>query len=188
MDRRLVLKLFAVTDFHGSVEAAKTLHTVIKAERPDLTLVCGDISDFGDAKDVEIVLRTLLGETPGVYVMGNCDPQELLLKGAPGLEDGNLHGKAKLLGTTLIVGLGGSTPTPFPTSTQLREDEILTVMLNLAGEVDMEQHESLVFLLHNPPYNTKTDLSSSGKAYWKPHSKGFHSSFEATNRLPRTYS
>lgn len=163
MERRLVLKLFAVTDFHGSVEAAKTLHTVIESERPDMTLVCGDISDFGDAKDVEVVLRTLLGETPGVYVIGNCDPKELLLNGAPGFEEGNVHGRAKLAETTLIIGLGGSTPTPLPTLTHLREDQILTVMLSLSGEVEREKHESLVFLLHNPPYNTKTDLSSSGK-------------------------
>ncbi len=63
----------------------------------------------------------------------------------------------------MIVGLGGSTPTPFPTWTQLREDEILTAMLSLSGEVEREPHESLVLLLHNPPYDTKTDLSSSGK-------------------------
>ncbi len=85
MDGRLVLKLFAVTDFHGSVEAAKTLHTVIESERPDLTLVCGDISDFGNAKDVEIVLRTLLGETPGVYVNGKLRPTRTFVKGCPRL-------------------------------------------------------------------------------------------------------
>ncbi len=132
------------------------------SERSDLALVCGDISDFGDALDVQVVLDAFLGEIPGFYVTGNCDPLELLAKGAPSFEDRNLHAKAKLSGTTLIVGLGGSTPTPVQTPTQLREDEVLTLMLGLTGEVEGQQHKSLVFLFHNPPYNTKTDLSSTG--------------------------
>ena len=156
------MRLFAVTDFHGSVESAKSLHAAMQSESVDLALVCGDISDFGDAKDVEVVLDAFFGEISGYYVTGNCDPQELLTEGAPNFEETNLHAKAKLVGTTLLVGLGGSTPTPGPTPTQLREDEILTIMLRLAGVVESEQHKSLVFLFHNPPYNTTTDLSSSG--------------------------
>ena len=134
----------------------------MQSQRPDLALVCGDISDFGDAMDLQAVLDAFFGEVPGFYITGNCDPLELLTKGAPGFEDRNLHAKAKLVGTTLIVGLGGSTPTPGPTPTQLREDEILTIMLGLTGEVEDQHHESLIFLFHNPPFNTKTDLSSKG--------------------------
>lgn len=84
-------------------------------------------------------------------------------KGAPGFEGGNLHAKTKLEGRLLILGLGGSTPTPFPTWTQLREDQILKIMISLTGETERQQYESLVFLLHNPPFNTKTDLSSTGR-------------------------
>jgi uncharacterized protein len=156
------LKLFAVTDFHGSVESAKNLHATIKSEGADLALVCGDISDFGDAADVQFVLQTFYGEIPGFYVTGNCDPPELLTKGVPSFEERNLHARTKLVGTTVIAGLGGSTPTPSPTPTQLREDEILRIMLRLGGDIQEQQHESLVFLFHNPPYNTKTDLSSTG--------------------------
>ncbi len=135
----------------------------MESENADLGLVCGDISDFGEPIDVQVVLDAFFGALPGFYVIGNCDPPELLTGGAPDYEDRNLHAKIALLGTTLIAGLGGSTPTPGPTPTQLREDEILTIMLSLAGEVERHQHESLVLLLHNPPYNTKTDLSSTGK-------------------------
>lgn len=131
-------------------------------ERPDVALVCGDISDFGDAVDVQVVLDAFLGEIPGFYVAGNCDPLELLAKGTPSMEERNLHAKAKVVGTALILGLGGSTPTPIPTPTQLREDDILSIMSSLAVEVERLQPQSLVFLFHNPPYNTKTDLSSSG--------------------------
>ena len=133
----------------------------MESESAELALVCGDISDFGDAVDVQVVLDAFFGEIPGFYVTGNCDPQELLTKGVMGFEDRNLHAKAKLVGTTMFVGLGGSTPTPGPTPTQLREDEILTIMLKLAREVESEQRKSLVFLFHNPLYNTTTDLSSS---------------------------
>ncbi len=35
-------------------------------------------------------------------------------------------------------------------------------MLSIAGEVERQPHESLIFQLHNPPFNTKTDLSSRG--------------------------
>lgn len=134
----------------------------MELERPDIALVCGDISDFGDARDVQVVLDAFFGEIPGFYVTGNCDPLELLTAVTLGFEERNLHAKAKLVGATLILGLGGSTPTPSPTPSQLREDEILRIMLSLTGEAENQQHKSLVFLFHNPPYNTKTDLSSRG--------------------------
>ncbi len=156
--------MFAATDFHGSVEAAKNLHSAIEDEKPDLALACGDISDFGDAVDLQVVLQGFFGgDVPGCYVTGNCDPRELLEKGVPGYEDRNLHGKTKLVGNCLIIGLGGSTPTPVPTWTQLHEDEFLMMTQHLVGQVVKHQYDSLVFLLHNPPFNTNTDLSSTGK-------------------------
>ncbi len=94
--------------------------------------------------------------------MGNCDPSELLENGAPGFQEQNLHGRTRLYGETLLLGIGGSTPTPFPTPTQLLEEEILALLQKLERDAERQPHETLVFLLHNPPLNTKTDFSSSG--------------------------
>lgn len=158
------MKLIAASDFHGSVEAAKSLHGVIEEEKPDLALACGDISDFGDATDLAVVLEAFFGrETKGYYVLGNCDPREYLDKGVPGLEERNLHARIRLHEHTMLLGLGGSTPTPFPTWTQLQEDEILLIMEQLYKEAVKRSYESLIFVLHNPPATTKTGISSLGR-------------------------
>jgi len=67
------LKLVAISDIHGNTAALNDAKKVIEKVKPDVVVVCGDITHTGDADDAVLVLRNIEGLAPILYVWGNMD-------------------------------------------------------------------------------------------------------------------
>ncbi len=71
-------KLLAVSDIHGSGDAAEDLAHILAAERPDRLLLLGDLLRPAMNPVVREQLTTLLNQQspPPVAVRGNCDQED----------------------------------------------------------------------------------------------------------------
>jgi Icc-related predicted phosphoesterase len=156
------MKILAVADFHGSVEAAKK--TAVKAQtiNADVILACGDITHFGLPRDAEKVLAPLVTlRIPVLYVPGNCDPPSLLDTTLEGVQ--MMHGKCQTIGNFSFIGAGTIPvdrvhPSPFEVS-----DEEIQSALN-QGLKQCRSGRSVIVVAHSPPVYTKLD-----KAYFGGH-------------------
>jgi uncharacterized protein len=135
------MRFLAVTDFHN--DYTKVPEILKKAGRVDGTLLAGDLTEFGPTDNADKLLKEL--PKPIFAVPGNCDPQDMvdLLES----EDINLHEKKKTLDGIILVGIGGSNPTPFNTPFEFSEDEIRKVLERLVKGVS----GTTILLSHAPP-------------------------------------
>lgn len=146
------MKVLAVADFHGDRVAARNIAKVISRRNPDLVLVAGDLTDIGSLEDAKNILEILGRDV--YYVPGNCDPIDLA-RGAPDFEKGCIHGTAITRGDISLVGLGGSTITPFSTPFELTEEELEDLLDKAYSGVKGE----FILLTHDAPWNTKLDTT-----------------------------
>jgi len=147
------MKIIAITDIHGHLEAIDRIGTELKSV--DLVLLAGDLTHFGQEKEVKQVLERIMEYNRQILaVPGNCDqPQvETYLN----LYHLNLHGRGKTFNNLGIVGLGGSLPCPGHTPNEYSEQQLAEflqqgkAMLNAA-------HNPFILLSHQPPKNTLND-------------------------------
>lgn len=155
------MRLLAVTDFHGATTAIGRANEKAAKEKSDMILVCGDVTHFGSYDLAKEFLRLLAkSKLPVLFVPGNCDPPELIqgvrIRGVT-----NLHGTCKVQEDLCFVGVGGCPPSPFFTSNEFSEEQILETLENAYAKVD--ETKKLVLVSHAPPYNTRLDTASLGK-------------------------
>ena len=114
------MRVLAASDIHSSNVGARAVRRAVDVQRPDLTIICGDVTHFGPVSWARTFLESLPGRV--FAIPGNCDPPEM----ASVLEDMgiSLHGKALTIGDDVFIGLGGSSPTPFHTLYEISEREI----------------------------------------------------------------
>ncbi|CAB50566.1 metallophosphoesterase [Pyrococcus abyssi] len=148
------MKIVAVTDIHGNKGSVVALAKVIEDLRPELILIAGDITHFGDGKVAEQILEPLLRLNIRVLaIMGNCDGRDVpRILERLGI---NVHNKRVKVKETGVVGLGGSNVTPFSTIWEFSDDEIYSSLKKNYKQGD-------IVLTHSPPYNTKLDRTFSG--------------------------
>ncbi len=153
------MNIIGLADVHGSRRAVESARHVLAAA--EVVIFTGDITNFGRAPETEQVVAPLLeGSARVLAVSGNCDyPQVddyLTEKGI------NLHGRGVVINGLGLVGAGGSLVTPFHTPNELTEEEMQQVL-----QQGLQQLPSpatpLVLVSHQPPYDTKCDLLSSGE-------------------------
>jgi uncharacterized protein len=154
-------KILFFSDMHGDRRAVDVAHTVIKKEKPDLVVYLGDFSKrVGDKKqnvdDAAYLLGKLSEHSEVKALFGNCDEPDLVdfLES----EGASLHNKLYNIGKTIIIGYGGSSPTPFHTPSEFGENEIKESLENLIREAERFEPEILILATHTPPKNTKTDV------------------------------
>lgn len=147
------MRILQMTDFHGSERALRASRELIQEHTPDLFLVTGDITDFGPLEYASALFRDL--GVKALAIPGNCDPRSIL--GV--LEDMkiNLHGRRVSFRGQTIVGLGGSTPTPFGTPFELREEEMRAALAPL-------MEAGVVLATHSPPYGRVDVVPGAGHA------------------------
>ncbi len=126
------LKLLVISDIHGEKKSLNRIKAAYHNHDPDLTVVCGDITHFGNKNDAVDYLEKIPTDTIGV--VGNCDPK--------GVEDAYKEVSARYLHLNPVkiegiefVGISGS---------------------NYSKE-DLDKFEKLstdsdVFVLHQPAY------------------------------------
>ncbi|MFQ5909176.1 MAG: metallophosphoesterase family protein [Thermoplasmata archaeon] len=118
------MRMLAATDIHSSNPGARAIRNAVLAHRPELTLICGDVTHFGPLSWAEAFLENLPGDV--LAIPGNCDPPEMVSI----LEDLgiSLHAKEVKIEGHAFVGLGASSLTPFNTPFELSEDEIRSTL------------------------------------------------------------
>ena len=146
------MKLLIVSDIHGSKRAIDLISEKIFKLGPDVTIICGDITNFGSPEEAKEIIDTFQGTV--LAGPGNCDP--------PGIEGGvadshgiDLHGKVKTIGGVTFAGFGGS-KRMFGTVREYDED-------HLGENVQKVIRGANVLVLHGPPYGVN-DLSPKGHA------------------------
>lgn len=135
------MRILQMTDVHGSRQALEQSRWALEEHDPDLFLVTGDITNFGPLG----FAREFLADrpVPTLAIPGNCDPRDIV----PLLEEleVSLHGRRTTVGGETLVGLGGSSPTPFGTPFELSEAEIREGLEPILVE-------DAILATHSPPY------------------------------------
>jgi Icc-related predicted phosphoesterase len=130
-----------------------------RSAAPD-ALVAGDLTTLGGVAAARHVIEAIEAVHPVVFAqIGNMDRPEVndWLE-ARGI---NLHRKVrKLLPNVALLGVGGSTFSPFGTPSEFPEARFSEWLEELALRAGSTQH--IVLAAHNPPYNTACDRTSNG--------------------------
>jgi len=150
------LKIIVLSDIHGNFKAAYSISREALRLKPDLVVICGDITHFGSLNEVEKML-SFFRDFQTFFVPGNCDPPALLTMRIVD-KALNIHDKLHVLDSMAFLGIGGSTKTPFTTQIEFEEEEIC----QMAREALNDFRGRLIVVSHSPPANTLTDLTSLG--------------------------
>ena len=136
------MNILVTADTHGSELGMTTVLGRVTSLAPDLLIIAGDITQFGQPQGY---VKTLLSaiHTRALVVPGNCDPigiiREIEQTGAT-----CLHNKKISLDGYTFVGYGGSPPTPFGTPFEIPEDEI-------ANSLRALMEKGVILVTHAPP-------------------------------------
>ena len=75
----LAMRILQVNDIHGRLGRVEEIVKKAGEVNPDLIVVAGDITHFGDLEDGEEILDKLSEAGVQIFlVSGNCDPPEML--------------------------------------------------------------------------------------------------------------
>lgn len=150
------MKIIHLTDIHSDFY---NLQKVIGSENYDLVLISGDITHFGDETELKKALQFLdKKEVKYFTVTGNCDKPgcEVLLNKLLV----SIDCKVIDLDDFQIAGLGGSLPCPGKTPNEYTEDEYASKIDQI--ETSLNVKKPLIFVTHQPPYNTLNDKVVAG--------------------------
>ena len=144
-------------DLHGRV---RRVREIPELEKADGIILTGDLTTLGGTAAARHVIESVTAAHPAVFAqIGNMDRPEVndWLE-ARGI---NLHRHVRsLLPNVALLGVGGSTFSPFGTPSEFPEarfSEWLEALALRAGSTPI-----LVLAAHNPPYNTVCDRTSDG--------------------------
>ena len=145
------MRIIAISDIHGHLDAAEKLGRLIDELKPDLVLLAGDITNFGSVEAAGEILEAIgRGDVEMMFVPGNCDPRLLSEVDEFGGAY-NIHGMVQNFSGMDFIGLGGSGPTPFKTPNELSEEEVKLLLSRL------HPSHGAVILSHQPPHDTDFD-------------------------------
>ncbi len=154
----MYVRILVVSDIHDKYENVKKLKNISR----DLTIVLGDFVEFGkpEISTVRRILEELGSQGETLYVPGNCDPREAT-KDLGIANTSNIHMRYRVLGDYVLVGYGGSNPTPFNTPLEIPEDVIEREFESIIKEA-LGTGKKLIFICHAPPKDTAIDKIVSG--------------------------
>lgn len=158
------MRILCIADIHGQRGALLELKSYAVANGFRHILILGDFPSYHSFRNPErsrdevgFVLDSLT-DFEVLAIPGNCDqPATLDVFEEYGV---NLHEKSIVFGDTTLVGLGGSSPTPFNSPFEMDEEVIYEKLERLLQGVNSEK---TVVAVHNPPYDTKCDIRASGE-------------------------
>jgi Icc-related predicted phosphoesterase len=135
------MKILAAADLHGSQYRLNLVLHHITAEKPDLVVLCGDLTQFGPGQVATNFLNQLPVETLAVH--GNIDsadvPQAIDNSTAT-----NLHLKQVVRHGTWFIGIGGNLPSSL-SDLEIRDG-------TSAQPLKAVLSEASVLVTHVPPY------------------------------------
>jgi hypothetical protein len=151
------VKIIAMTDIHGKVDAAHFIAAELRAA--DVVLLPGDLTNFGNRDEAARIVDVVRTYNPKVLaVMGNCDRHEV----EQYLTDEGLclHRRHQTIDGVVFAGLGGSLPCPVRTLNEWSEEQIAE---HLDAAIEGAPADvPLVLVSHQPARDTVTDLAGIG--------------------------
>lgn len=180
------LKLLVVGDIHGTITGLQTVLKSIKLTKPDLLVVCGDITNHGlpqgwvkyfFTKIIDSLLPNRVRDNIILAVPGNCDPETSVSAELNALQQQqkqviNLHRRCitHYPSGLKFVGIGGSNLTPFCTDFEITEATLSEWLKPLVIP-------NVILVTHTPPkgildrLGTQDNLGSSAIAEYVKVSK-----------------
>lgn len=158
ISKKMDFTFIHLTDIHGAFYAIHKIGKELK--NANLVVLSGDISHFGKDKDVRQIIERITEYNKNIVaVAGNCDYKEadeyLTREGI------NLNKRIKTIRGFTLCGLGGSLPCPGPTPFEYKENEVKKWLKEL--ETNITSSNPILFVTHEPPYNTNLDKLTDGR-------------------------
>lgn len=145
------MKILVFSDAHSDFDVIYNIIEKAKKEKVDFLVCAGDLTNFGSGLD--FILKKLDIGIPLIIIPGNHETEEQIKKAEQKFSFiHSIHCKTYSTDSLVFFGYGGSTFTPFHTPYELKEknfEKILKFKIT---------SEKLIFIVHQPPYNTKLDL------------------------------
>lgn len=144
-------------DIHMEPGKAKNIPELKDA---DLVVITGDTTNRGNDSDAMEALAPITAINPKIKILfGNMDKSSVetmfIEKGI------NLHAKGFLIEhDTGIIGLGGSTPTPFDTPSEFQDSDLKDCLEKAYDEVNGAKR--IILFTHTPPFSTSLDKIHGG--------------------------
>ena len=161
------MSVLCLCDLHGR---NRGLERLLDALRPELVLVGGDITHQGDGDAALAVLQPIIAAGVALLaVPGNMDRPEV----AAALDElgVGIHGRGRAVALSPasgepyrigVLGVGGSTPTPWGTPFELSEQRV-TALLEAAWPA-VRECSPVVLVAHSPPLGTRLDRTGATHA------------------------
>jgi len=152
------MKIVALTDIHGNLRYLNDIIPHLKDT--DLTVIAGDITNFGDRYNAEMVINPIKEYSNNILaVYGNCDyPTVENFIEELGI---SIAWNWRKVDDYIYVGLGGSLSCPARTPGEYTDDRYMkfleSVKTNLSSNSDR-----LILITHEPPRDTICDRAYSG--------------------------
>jgi Icc-related predicted phosphoesterase len=153
------MKIVSFGDVHMATRNLARMGSIMRDT--DLVILSGDLTNFGGVDEARQVIDAVREVCPRVLALpGNLDRREVftLLE----TERITLHGAGIVIDGVGIFGCGGSNITPFHTPSELTEEEIYSALRR--GYNTVQTHRPLLMVCHTPPFNTRCDRLTGGKA------------------------
>ena len=145
--------IVAFADMHGDVSS---IHRVLAREQPDVVLLLGDITHFGNQDSAEKIVAAIEQHGPAMLgVHGNCDlggVSEYLC-----MRSMSLHGRCIVRNGVAFFGAGYSLPCPGRTPGEVTDEQFAGYLEMAAAE--MPEGLPAVMVTHEPPFDTCADLA-----------------------------
>lgn len=145
------MKIIGLTDVHGRTSYPEKVTSKIR--NADITVIAGDITNFGGYGDAECVINILASANDKILaVHGNCDQTgaaELLIQ-----RNMNLHGTFRTIGEVQFLGIGGCNKTPFHTPQEYSEEQMKQILKSVPESPGTRFR---ILISHSPPFKTKVD-------------------------------
>lgn len=170
------MKILAISDIHGK-KSPKLINYLKNNEDIQALLIAGDITDFHITEFeplsfVKPFIDEIVEECDvDVFAIpGNCDPAGIcnaIKESGPDEKPAFcLHNQLIAYENVVILGYGGSNPTPFNTPGEADDDHIYLRVYELLAEYDYigntDANRVVILLTHAPPYDTKADALPDG--------------------------
>jgi Icc-related predicted phosphoesterase len=151
------MKILHLTDLHNNIW---NLGTILHSENPDLVVLSGDLTHFGNSLDMQTIINSIKLEisVPLLAVSGNCDNPETIetLKAL----NVSIENKIFEYQNFNFIGLGGSLPCPGKTPNEYSEDDFNEKIQYIESKLGSDK--PIILVCHQPPFKTKNDRIING--------------------------
>lgn len=145
------LKFLAFVDVHGGIHEIKSINEKALKEKADGLICAGDLTFFGN--NPEELAKRFNSNFPLFIIPGNHElPEDIENLSKKSKFVKNIHGRALVLDSCMIFGVGGSKITPFSTPFEMDDMEIWKKLNKLK-----RKKGKLILVTHEPPLNTALD-------------------------------